>query len=408
MPSAAFTKALEKINKDIPKIIADPRSISKKIILDSPRLNYVYGGAFTLGRIHRLIGPESGGKSTMCIYLASQIQKHCPGHGICIYIDFERSFDVEHAKENGLDVSADNFVYMKPDSLEDADLAIEELIKTDEIGSIILDSESMGVTRTIITDELGKANFGSYAKTLKDFLNRMNILCSNHDTTLFIISQERAQMQMMSHAIQTTGGYALKYAASTMNRVKKIESLKEGSKEVGIHMNVRNYKNKTGIPWRECDMDLYFKGGFDSTCEYVDFIKDLCADSRLAPLCTAGAGGTFKSEKFQFSIRGRDNMIDWAKKDHPGWEEIKKVINEIISGNNNMDENRVNPDEDDNVSDEMKEVLKADKEAEEEHQPTTLEEVPIAKSKKKKADLDDTAGEPLATTEDIPDIKMND
>lgn len=213
---------------------------------------------------------------------------------------------------------------------------------------------------------------------------------------------------MMSHAIQTTGGYALKYAASTMNRVKKIESLKEGSKEVGIHMNVRNYKNKTGIPWRECDMDLYFKGGFDSTCEYVDFIKDLCADSRLAPLCTAGAGGTFKSEKFQFSIRGRDNMIDWAKKDHPGWEEIKKVINEIISGNNNMDENRVNPDEDDNVSDEMKEVLKADKEAEEEHQPTTLEEVPIAKSKKKKADLDDTAGEPLATTEDIPDIKMND
>jgi hypothetical protein len=140
----------------------------------------------------------------------------------------------------------------------------------------------------------------------------------------------------------------------------------------------------------------------------VDYPFNLCADSRLAPLCTAGAGGTFKSEKFQFSIRGRDNMIAWAKKDHPGWEEIKKVINEIISGNNNMDENRVNPDEDDNVSDEMKEVLKADKEAEEEHQPTTLEEVPIAKSKKKKADLDDTAGEPLATTEDIPDIKMND
>ena len=38
-------------------------------------------------------------------------------------------------------------------------------------------------------------------------------------------------MQMMSHAIQTTGGYALKYAASTMNRVKKIESLKDAIPE---------------------------------------------------------------------------------------------------------------------------------------------------------------------------------
>ena len=41
---------------------------------------------------------------------------------------------------------------------------------------------------------MGKANFGSGAKIMKDFCNRFAILCANYKTTMFIISQERAQM----------------------------------------------------------------------------------------------------------------------------------------------------------------------------------------------------------------------
>lgn len=148
---------------------------------------------------------------------------------------------------------------------------------------------------------------------------------------------------VLSH---NTGGYTLKYAASTLNRVRKIENLTEGSKITGIHMQVRNMKNKTSVPFRECEMDLYFKDGFDSNCEYVDFLKEFNEDPRLMPLCIAGNGGTFKSEKFGWSYRGKDNFIAAIKNNEvTGWEEIKQTILEIISHEIDGMENTADPEQ---------------------------------------------------------------
>lgn len=151
---------------------------------------------------------------------------------------------------------------------------------------------------------------------------------------------------MMSHAIATTGGYALKYVASTLNRVRKIENLTEGSKITGIHMQVRNMKNKTSVPFRDCEMDLYFKDGFDSNCEYVDFLKEFSEDPRLMSLCVAGNGGTFKSEKFGWSYRGKDNFIAAIKNNEvTGWEEIKQTVQNIISHEIEGMENTADPEQ---------------------------------------------------------------
>lgn len=196
MPSAAFKSAMAKIQKKMPNVVKDVSVAGKtnRIVLDSPRLNYVYGGGVAIGRIHRFYGPESGGKSTICTYIASQFQKKLEGKPYCVYIDFERSFDEEHAKDIGLLTDPEHFIFMQPDNIEDAGIALEEMVKTGEVGTIIFDSESMASTRTVMEDEMNKANFGSVAKALKEFCNRFNILCANYGATLFVISQERAQM----------------------------------------------------------------------------------------------------------------------------------------------------------------------------------------------------------------------
>ena len=352
MPSAAFKKALASIEKKCANVIQDVDVAGKteRLTLDSPRLNYLYGGGVAIGRIHRYFGPESGGKSTICTYIASQFQKHLKEQlGLdkpyCVYLDFERSFDAEHARELGLSTDSDHFIFIRPDDLESAAIALEELIKTGEVATVIFDSESMSSTRTVMEDAMGKANFGSGAKIMKDFCNRFAILCANYKTTMFIISQERAQMAMMSHAIAVTGGYALKYAASTTNRVKKIEDLKEGSKLIGIHMLVRNYKNKTGIPNRQCEMDLHFKGGFDSNTEYVDFLKDFAEDDRLKPLCVASSAGYYKSEKYGWSYHGKASFMEVVLSGKlEGWEEIRKVVDEIIANPIASDANNENPE----------------------------------------------------------------
>lgn len=355
MATDAFAAALGTIQKKIGNAVkpVNQNLLCKKLITDSPRLNYEYGGGIKIGCFHRYMGPESGGKSTICTYIAGQFQKHLAeqhpelaDHDIVVYMDFERSFDPDHAQENGLNVTSiydedgkynkdGKFVLLQPDCLEDGALALEEMIKTNRVAVVIFDSESMAPTRTVMQDEFNKANFGSGAKALKEFCNRFNILCANYNTTMFVISQERAQMAAMSHAIATTGGYALKYVASTLNRVRKIENLTEGSKIVGIHMQVRNYKNKTGIPFRECEMDLYYKGGFDSTGEFVDFLGEFAEDPRLLKYIDCRSKGYYNAKTtFGWNYHGKGSFVEAINNGEvkpEEWEAIKNAIQDIIS-----------------------------------------------------------------------------
>lgn len=137
---------------------------------------------------------------------------------------------------------------------------------------------------------------------------------------------------VLSH---NTGGYALKYVASTLNRVRKIENLTEGSKIVGIHMQVRNYKNKTGIPFRECEMDLYYKGGFDSTGEFVDFLFEFADDPRLLKHVDCRSRGYYNSKTvYGWNYHGKDSFVEAINNgDVPAvqWNAIKDAIQDIIS-----------------------------------------------------------------------------
>ena len=532
MPSAAFMKALANSQKKVAKAIRDPKTAGtiKYVKTSSPRLNGTYGSGkgIAIGRIHRLMGPESGGKTAICTFVQKEFQQKLdvqhPELGkkpISVWIDFE-GFDNAHATEMGLDTTSvfdgfddkgnpiwnkdGRFLLVQPDSIEDAGVAIEELVRSGEVGSIVFDSESLATTRTIQENEMGKAcvapntlvnfylieeslavtdtvaslfkaagyedykslpvmefvkpknkifiasyengkkvfkevtgliykgeadsgykviskkgiflgtkdhaifnadtnnferledafgkenfnginengeiepiiiekctdsfsildfevegthtyfsagilshnTFGGKAKMLGEFLTKFNILCRNYDTTMFIISQERANMAMMSHAIVTTGGYALRYAASTLNRVKKVCDLKDGTgKMIGIQMNVRNYKNKTGIPFRENDMWLYFDRGFDAEGEYIDLVKELQTDPRITALCKIG-GAYWKSDKWGWSYKSKDSFIsDFVHNDacKDMWEEMKNVIDEVLSGAIESDKETGDPEQ---------------------------------------------------------------
>lgn len=174
---------------------------------------------------------------------------------------------------------------------------------------------------------------------------------------------------VLSH---NTGGYALKYVASTLNRVRKIENLTEGSKIVGIHMQVRNYKNKTGIPFRECEMDLYYKGGFDSTGEFVDFLYEFAEDPRLLKLVDCRSKGYYNSKNnFGWNFHGKDAFvaaINNGEVKPAEWEQIKQTIQDIIS--HEIEGKEFNGDEDqiaeqDLTKEKAEELSKAEIEAEE-------------------------------------------
>jgi recombination protein RecA len=339
-----MTDALKKLVngavKRSPHIIQDVKQagILQKIPCDSPQLNYMLSGGITIGRIHRFRGPESSGKSTICNYLCGQLQRKLSSSGLygvsseqrmVVYVDWEHSFDMIHAIENGLLCDEDHFIYMTPDSVEDFTDEIIPMIKTNEIAGIIFDSDAAAATRATWTDPSGKASFGGLAKSLGESIRKINATGANYKTTTFWISQERVNMKPMSHLPEVTGGEAPKYYASTVNRVQKMDSIKDGNETAGIQIRIRNYKNKCGIPFRDANINLYYKGGFNPNEEYLQFIVDLGIFKQ--------GGAWFTNEEFGVKLNGRDKVQNWLN-DHPEeYNKMKTQVDEMLTKSTDLD-----------------------------------------------------------------------
>ena len=322
-----FKSALNKLAKkyDTKTLIRNVReaNLNSYISFSSPNLNYVLGGKFCRGRIMQLFGPESSGKSTISTFIAGEIQKILVDEQpIVLYVDYERTFDPLYAERLGLNLDDDHFMLVQPDTMEDGFEIIEALVKSGKIGLVIFDSETTAPTRSQEESEYGKAGFGPQAKILADSLRKINIQLAKFKTSMIVISQERDNMDVGSHAIKTTGGRALKFYSSTRNRVTKIETIEENGETVGIKIRVRNYKNKTGIMFRDAEMTLYFDRGFDVDAEYIDFFL------RLGLVIQNGA--YFKSDEYGFNCQGRAKLQAWFDEHPDVFEKLKKSTLELL------------------------------------------------------------------------------
>ena len=157
-----FRKALDAISSKIPGIIADSSAnqLKRGVFLDSPQLTFLFGGKYPTDRIMQLQGPESSGKSTISNYIAGQLQKKRPNQPVVVYVDYERTFDPVYAGRLGLDTSPDKFILLHPECGEDGFEAMDALVRTGSVCCMILDSDAAMPTRSMTTDEYGKACVG--------------------------------------------------------------------------------------------------------------------------------------------------------------------------------------------------------------------------------------------------------
>jgi len=325
-------KLVDATTKKAPRLIRDAREAGKlkRIVLDSPQLNYAFGGAFTIGRTYNFFGPYSSGKSTLVNYIGGQLQEKLPAltgrpdQNVVIVGDYERSFVAEFAEQNGLLVDDEHLIFMQPDDIETFVDAVVPMIQTGTIAAIILDSEAAAPTRAQMTNEFGKATFGGAAKAMSESLRKLNIVCSNYDTTYLIVSQERANMNPQARLNSQTGGFALGFYSAWKGRVTKIDSIEDKGDTIGINMRIRNYKNKVGVPFRTAEVKLFYEGGFDSDSEYVDFLVKF----GLVEL----KGSYFTSAKYGFkSIQGREKLYAWLKAHPEAYDSLKAEVNEKLA-----------------------------------------------------------------------------
>lgn len=160
MAASPLHSALAKLQKQYHDAIRDVNTsgIIERFFLESPQLNFLFGGGYPIGRITQLHGPESGGKSTLATYIGGEVQrKRKDEHNVVVYVDFERTFETTFAQKLGLQTDPDHLIFLRPENGEEAFEITQELVRTNNIGLVIWDSDTTTPSAAQINDEYGKA-----------------------------------------------------------------------------------------------------------------------------------------------------------------------------------------------------------------------------------------------------------
>lgn len=236
--------------------------------------NDVFGcGGVPRGRIIEIFGPASAGKTTTTLHIVGQEQR---AGGIAAYIDAEHALDVTYAKHLGVDVN--NLLISQPNSGEQALTTVEELVKSQLVTLIIVDSVAALTPEAELAGEMTDANVGLQARMMSKALRRLRGICNTTGTTVIFINQIRSSIGGYGNPEVTTGGNALKFYTSIRLDVRRREAISDGSKEniVGHTLEIKAIKNKVGIPFRSTELGLYypntrFQAGLDMIGDQITY-----------------------------------------------------------------------------------------------------------------------------------------
>lgn len=209
-------------------------------------------GGLPRGRIIEIFGPEASGKTTLCLSIIAQAQKH---GGVAAFIDAEHALDPIWAQTIG--VKLDELLISQPDTGEQALEIAESLIRSGGIDVLVIDSVAALVPKAEIEGEMGDSMMGLQARLMSQALRKLTGVISKSKTVCIFTNQLRQKIGIMfGNPETTTGGLALKFYSSVRLDVRKIETLKDGDKPIGSRHRVKIVKNKVAVPFRLAEFDV--------------------------------------------------------------------------------------------------------------------------------------------------------
>jgi recombination protein RecA len=192
-------------------------------------------GGVPRGRVVEIFGPESSGKTTLCLHVVAEAQKR---GGVCGYIDAEHALDVGYARKLG--VRTDDLLLSQPDTGEQALEITEMLVRSGAIDVLVIDSVAALVPRAELEGEMGDAHMGVQARLMSQALRKLTGTIAKSRTCVIFINQIRMKIGVMfGNPETTTGGNALKFYASQRLDIRRIVAIKNGEAVVGNRTSVK-------------------------------------------------------------------------------------------------------------------------------------------------------------------------
>jgi recombination protein RecA len=270
-------------------------------------------GGFPRGRVVEVYGPESGGKTTMTLHVIAEAQKL---GGTAAFIDAEHALDPIYARKLGVDV--DNLLVSQPDNGEQALEIAQELIRSNAVDIVVVDSVAALVPKAELEGDMGDPQMGLQARLMSQALRKLTAIVSKSRTCLIFINQIREKIGVMfGNPETTTGGRALKFYASIRLDIRRVQAIKEGDRVIGSRTRGKVVKNKVAAPFREAEFDILYGEGISREGDLID----LGIDKGL--LEKSGTWISFGGERMG---QGRENARVFLKENKDIREKLENTL----------------------------------------------------------------------------------
>jgi recombination protein RecA len=315
----ALKIAIDQIEKQhgkgsIMKLSEGPIAKVDSISTGSISLDVALGiGGIPRGRVTEIFGPESSGKTTICLHLIAEAQKR---GGVAAFIDTEHALDIAYAKKLGVDVN--NLLLSQPEFGEQALEIVETLVRSGALDIIVIDSVAALTPRAEIEGEMGDPSMGVQARLMSQALRKLTSAISKSKTSVMFTNQLRQKIGIMfGNPETTTGGNALKFYASVRLDVRRIEALKDGQSVIGNRTRVKVVKNKVAPPFKEAQFDILYNEGISRLGDLVDTAVEANV------IVKSGSWFSYKDERIG---QGRDAVKQFLQSNQPIAQEIDTAL----------------------------------------------------------------------------------
>jgi recombination protein RecA len=274
-------------------------------------------GGIPRGRITEVYGPESSGKTTLCLHVVANAQKT---GGVAAYIDAEHALDTEYARKLGVDV--DNLLISQPDTGEQALEICDILVRSGAVDVVVIDSVAALVPKAEIEGEMGDAHVGLQARLMSQALRKLTGAIARSRTSVIFINQLREKIGVMfGNPETTTGGKALKFYASVRLDIRRIGPVKEKEDVIGSHCRVKVVKNKVAPPFKQAEFDIMYAEGIS----HASLVLDIAAEASIIE--KSGAWYSYNGQKIG---QGRENAKMYLKDTPAMMTEVEEKVKAVL------------------------------------------------------------------------------
>jgi recombination protein RecA len=274
-------------------------------------------GGIPRGRVTEIFGPESSGKTTLCLHVVANAQRN---GGVAAFIDAEHALDIDYAKKLGVDI--ENLLVSQPDTGEQALEICEILVRSGAVDVVVIDSVAALVPRAEIEGDMGDAHVGLQARLMSQALRKLTGAIARSRTAVVFINQLREKIGVMfGNPETTTGGKALKFYASLRLDIRRLGAVKEKEEVIGSQVRVKVVKNKIAPPFKQAEFDIMYAEGIS----HVGLLVDIGSESGIIE--KSGAWYSYGGQRIG---QGRENAKLFLRDNQVLTTEIEDKVKHVL------------------------------------------------------------------------------